>query len=280
PPSPILFTFPDQAEVSEALGQFVYEAQEAAFQRHGKFQIALSGNTLPIVLADAVIEDERVKWDRWEVFLVDEAVAPMGSSQSAFSNLTKMILEHVPVPAGQIHSIVELSSDDIEEAKQIADGLDTMTDSLADDYENELLACFPEASHETGQAPKFDLILVEVGDQGQVGGLYPGHPLLGESDWFVAWLGDATEPFTHRITLTLPVFNSAYQLAFLAIGKNIASVLSDALDRTIQSDVPMDEDRVNPAALVKTDKRPIVWFADLEASSSTDYPRSAFWDED
>ncbi|KNZ59885.1 hypothetical protein VP01_164g16 [Puccinia sorghi] len=280
PPSPILLPFQDLTEISEALAQFVFEAQEVAIQRHGKFQLALGGSILPQVLGEGLAGDDRILWEKWEIFLVEEAIAPLGSPESVLSAITESILQHVPIPRNQVHSIAELTRADIEETKTIPEGLDSLADSLADEYENRLLELFPEASHETGQPPEFDLILISVGEEGQVGSLYPSHPMLGEANWFVAWLGDAWQPPSHRITLTLPVLNSARQFAFLAVGQEMAEIVADSLDRSIQSDVPMEEDRVNPAALVRSSHlKPVVWFTDQAAASLTDYPKSAFWDD-
>lgn len=205
---------------------------------------------------------------------------PPWIDESVLSAVTESILQHVPIPRSQVHSIAELTKTDIAETTAIPEGLDSLADSLADEYENKLLELFPESSHETGQPPEFDLILISVGEEGQVGSLYPAHPMLGESNWFVAWLGDAWEPPSHRIMLTLPVLNSARQFAFVAIGEELAEIVADGLDRSIQSDVPMEEDRVNPTALVKScNLKPIVWFTDMAAASLTDYPKSSFWDE-
>lgn len=280
PPPPILLPFADLPEISEALAQFIFEAQEVALQRHGKFQLALGGSILPRLLGEGLVGDDRMRWPNWEVFLVEEAIAPLGSPESVLSAVTESILQHVPIPRSQVHSIAELTKTDIAETTAIPEGLDSLADSLADEYENKLLELFPESSHETGQPPEFDLILISVGEEGQVGSLYPAHPMLGESNWFVAWLGDAWEPPSHRIMLTLPVLNSARQFAFVAIGEELAEIVADGLDRSIQSDVPMEEDRVNPTALVKScNLKPIVWFTDMAAASLTDYPKSSFWDE-
>ncbi|PLW16209.1 hypothetical protein PCANC_12532 [Puccinia coronata f. sp. avenae] len=280
PPSPILLPFEDLTEISEALGQFVFEAQEVAIQRHGKFRLALGGSILPQILGEGLVGDDRIRWESWEIFLVEEAIAPMGSPESVLSAITESILQHVPIPRNQVHSIAELTQADIQETQAIPEGLDSLADSLADEYENRLIELFPDASHETGQPPEFDLILISIGEEGQVGSLYPSHPMLGEANWFVAWLGDAWEPPSHRITLTLPVLNAAHQFAFLAVGQEVAEIVADGLDRSIQSDVPMEEDRVNPAALVKSSNlKPVVWFTDTAAASLTDYPKSAFWDE-
>ncbi|KAI7933425.1 hypothetical protein MJO29_016870, partial [Puccinia striiformis f. sp. tritici] len=120
---------------------------------------------------------------------------------------------------------------DIDETKTSPEGLDMLADSLADKHEKRLI------NHETGQPPKFDLILISIGEEGQFGSLYPPHPILGESIWIVAWSGDVWEPPSNRIALTPPVLNSARQFAFLAVGSEIVEIVPDGLDRSIQSNV-------------------------------------------
>lgn len=203
----------------------------------------------------------------------------MDSPDSTFYQFNEAILKHVPIPREQVHLINRMSQEEIAEASQTTHGLDTLTDGLADDYEQELLTVFPEATHENGLVPKFDLILIGVGTDGHVACLFPNHPLLGESDWYVAWLGDSPQLPAHRVTFTLPVLNSAHQLALVAMGSDRARVVADALARSVESDVPMEEDRGNPAALLKTEVRPIVWFVDHDVAASTEYPKSRFWDE-
>ncbi|KAG0141575.1 hypothetical protein CROQUDRAFT_98590 [Cronartium quercuum f. sp. fusiforme G11] len=307
PPLPILFQFADQEEISEGLAQFVYEAQEAALQRQNCFRIALSGGLLPKVLAAGILHDDQIEWTKWsvlifmrrsrrpatlvpailrtfwlehrELFFVDEALVSPHSPESTYNQYQQALLNHVPITAEHVHTITRLTDSELQEIKTMDNGLDTATDGLADDYEREMLTLFPGASHENGLAPKFDLILLSLGANGDVGCLFPNHPLLGESNWYVAWLGDAPQAPTHRVTFTLPLLNAAHQLALVAMGKDRAGALADALRRSVESDVPMEEDRGNPAALLRTDPRPIVWFVDNAAAQDTDYPKSHFWDE-
>ncbi|KNE98719.1 hypothetical protein PSTG_08088 [Puccinia striiformis f. sp. tritici PST-78] len=184
-----------------------------------------------------IFGDDRIRGESWEILLVEEAIAPLGSPQSVLSALTESIIQHVPIPRSQVHSIAELTQADIDETKTFPEGLDSLADSLADEYENRLIELFPEASHETGQPPEFDLILISIGEEGQLGSLYPPHPILGESIWIVAWSGDVWEPPSNRIALTPPVLNSARQFAFLAVGSEIVEIVPDGLERSIQSDV-------------------------------------------
>ncbi|KAH9811333.1 hypothetical protein DFH28DRAFT_1085134 [Melampsora americana] len=285
PPPPILFPFADEEEITEALAQFVFEAQEAAFQRQRRFRIALSGEYLSQILGAGIVTDDRMQWEHWEVFFVDEALVSIHSPDSTYCQFKEAILKHVPIPIEQVHTINRLTEDQIEEAVKTVDGSDRMTDELADIYEQDLLKVFPEADMEAEDEselikPKFDLILLQLGQDGHIGSLLPNHPLLGESNWYVAWLGDSPIKPSHRITFTLPLLNSAHQIALIVIGEDKSIVLADALNRSIESDVPMEEDRINPAALLKTDKRPIVWFVDHQAVQITNYPQSKFWDEE
>lgn len=98
--------------------------------------------------------------------------------------------------------------------------------------------------------------------------------IVGEHEWFVGWLSDAPEPPRHRITLTLPVINASRRTVFVVSGTERAETVADVLERTVQSDVPMEEDRDLPAALVKANENPVVWLVDEAAAAQTDYEAS------
>lgn len=42
-------------------------AQVQSVDRRGAFRIALGGGILPELLARALVEDERIEWDKWSV---------------------------------------------------------------------------------------------------------------------------------------------------------------------------------------------------------------------
>ncbi|PLW52840.1 hypothetical protein PCANC_08908 [Puccinia coronata f. sp. avenae] len=113
----------------------------------------------------------------WDRHFLHGLIAPLRSPQSLLSALTESIIQHVSIWRSQVHLIANLTEPDIQGTNTILEGLD----SLAYEYENRLIDLFPEASHETGQPPKINLILILADKEGQVGNLYPLHPMLCES---------------------------------------------------------------------------------------------------
>lgn len=67
--------------------------------------------------------------------------------------------------------------------------------------------------------PSFDLVLLDVGSDGHVCALFPGHELLNDSSqsWVLPVI-DSPEPTPERITFSLRVVNAAAKLVCLCMG--------------------------------------------------------------
>src|SRR5262249_59277086 len=81
-------------------------------------------------------------------------------------------------------------------------------------YEKELQKECP-----TVDDPAFDVLLLNVGEDGSVASLFPGSPALDEkSRWVMPVRAPASETTAERITLTLPILNRARAVILLAVG--------------------------------------------------------------
>lgn len=216
-------------------------AARALAERHA-WSIALSGGTALTVLADGLSEYEcaQVDWSAWRIFWVDERCVPLTHAQSNFRAAQDALLSRVPIPASQVFPV----TDPVRPA------------AAAEAYERTLACTFQPAP---GDIPRFDLILLGVGDDGHTASLFPASPALTESVRWVTAVTDAPKPPPHRITLTLPVLNNARHVAFVATGRQKAPILSKAMRRT-PSVPPL------PAQLVRPGCGELVWFIDSAAS--------------
>lgn len=136
-------------------------------------------------------------------------------------------------------------------------------DGAADVYENALkrfVASNVIAKSLVTELPKFDLMLLDMGPDGHVASLFPGHPTLNETKKWVTFLKNAPIPPPERITFTLPVINASSNIAMVVTGAGKADAVYSALD-----EVPSDS-KV-PAQLVSPKEGELKWFLDKGAAS-------------
>lgn len=161
----------------------------------------------------------------------------------------------VPIVPSHVHSINDSVS--AEEA--------------ADDYEfgiRQLVKTRVVSVSEISDCPKFDLILLGMGPDGHVASLFPTHSVLNERDEWVTFITDSPKPPPERITFTLPVINSASNVAVVVTGESKAEAVHLAIDDVGPDDLSL------PARMVQPTKGKLVWFLDKPAASKLD--RSQF----
>jgi 6-phosphogluconolactonase len=64
--APIVFAFPNSAELVDGLAAFVIKAQKESIEKKGRFTVAISGGSLPKQLA-GLVDKPQVKWDKWYI---------------------------------------------------------------------------------------------------------------------------------------------------------------------------------------------------------------------
>uniref|UniRef100_A0ACD5WQD6 Uncharacterized protein n=1 Tax=Avena sativa TaxID=4498 RepID=A0ACD5WQD6_AVESA len=126
---------------------------------------------------------------------------------------------------------------------------------------------------ESTDCPKFDLILLGMGSDGHVASLFPNHQALELKDDWVTYITDSPQPPPERITFTLPVINSASNIAILATGVDKATAVHLAVSDS--SDGP-DTSASLPAHMVQPTDGKLVWFLDKAAASSLDTSDGAY----
>jgi len=250
PSAPIVHSFADSEELAKSLASFIVKAQKEALNKKGRFDVALSGGSLPKMLS-ALVDNPAVKWDKWQIFYVDERVVPLDHPDSNHLACSKILYSKVPIPENNIHTIDPTLLDDLEE--------------LSDAYEKELIREF--AQRDSARFPVFDVILLGMGPDGHTASLFPGHELLSEEDRWVAFVEDSPKPPPKRITLTYPVINHAARVVFVTAGKEKVSMLKSILEHPEQG---------LPAARVRLVTGHLYWFVDDAASAGLEYPKTPF----
>jgi 6-phosphogluconolactonase len=80
-----------------------------------------------------------------------------------------------------------------------------------------------------GNHPRLDLALMGLGPDAHTASLFPGKPAVQESQRLVVGVPEAgMEPQVPRVTLTLPLFNTAREVVFLISGADKAGAVQRA----------------------------------------------------
>lgn len=256
---PSLYAFSDTPTLQQKLYQYVLQAQNAALARHDKFKLAVSGGSLPSILASAqLLNSEELKFAKWEVFFADERIVPLDHPDSNYALFKSELLDKLPATAGQPR-VFPIDPELLEDASEVADA-----------YEQSLITSF--AAKDSVKLPLFDLMLLGCGPDGHTCSLFPGHEILREDVAWVAPILDSPKPPPQRITLTLPVVTHAVRIAFVATGGGKKEVLKQIFDTNPET----EGGEVLPCALVNLGGGDRVsWFCDDKAVEGVAYPKKS-----
>jgi len=106
-------------------------------------------------------------------------------------------------------------------------------------------------------SPKFDLIVLGIGEDGHTASLFPGSRVLSDKERLAVAV-QSRKTQHRRITLTLPVLNSARNIVFLVSGKRKASIMKKVLMLRVKS---------LPASLINPDHGKYLFLTDKAAST-------------
>ncbi len=236
-------------ELFAAAGDEVIRLATEAVSARGLFTIALSGGSTPKSLYNLLATNARtiLPWDKMFFFWGDERHVPPTDPESNYRMVDEAMLSKVPVPGGNVFRVPTENPD----AKAVAEA-----------YEATLKKFF---KLQPGQFPQFDLILLGMGPDGHTASLFPGTAGLNEKTRFVIanWVEKLK---TYRLSLTLPVLNSAMCVAFLVSGIDKAPVLKSVLQDNISGEQ-------YPAELVNPANGKLIWFLDRAAASGLSQPK-------
>ena len=221
---PTVRIFKDAVELSRAAADLFVTLAVQSIRERGRFLVALSGGSTPMALY-RLLAREPIDWTRIHVFWGDERLVLPEDAENSYGQAREALLKHIPIPTENIH--------------RVASELDPV--AAARDYASILR----EFAAPPLDWPRFDLVLLGLGEDGHTASLFPGSPV------------DATEPViavtaqyqgrpARRVTLTPPVFNAARQVIFLVTGANKAVTLKGVFsDYNSSEQIPAK--RIQPA---------------------------------
>ncbi|MCP4268688.1 MAG: 6-phosphogluconolactonase [Candidatus Brocadiaceae bacterium] len=230
--------YPNKEKLVAATAERMVDSVEKAIVENGLCNIAMSGGNTPggvfSLLASSPYRD-RVDWNKLHVFWGDERMVPPEHKDSNFKMARETLLDHVAIPDDNVHRI----------RGEIA------PEQAAEEYASLL------NDHFGTDLPIFDIMLLGLGEDGHTASLFPGTDAVEERERHaVAVFVPKLDSW--RVTLTLPVINTARDIYFLVSGRS----KSDIVQRIMSMKEPSKE---FPATMVKPDNGELHWMLDSEA---------------
>jgi 6-phosphogluconolactonase len=205
----------DLAAIAKRAAQEFLQAATSAVTKNHSFTVALAGGSTPKALYSLLATDSvlraQLPWDKMHLYFGDERSVPPDHADSNFRMATEALVSKAPLKPDQVTRIKGEYKD---------------TEKAAQEYEQALRASFKLAE---GQSPRFDLVLLGMGNEGHTLSLFPGTKALHETKRLVVrnWIGKL---YTERITLTAPVVNQAALVIFMVTGADKALALKGVLE--------------------------------------------------
>jgi 6-phosphogluconolactonase len=232
--------------LSRQAARYLSELARDFIHSSGRFTLALSGGSTPGRLYENLAETEhrgKLDWDSIHVFWGDERCVPPDHPGSNYGSARKSLIDRVPIPSGNIHRI----RGEMEPQEAAAF------------YEKDLKAFFFPGIAASLGFPRFDLVLLGMGDDGHTASLFPGAAALHERKRCVV-AHHVDKIGSWRVTLTPRVINAARNVFFLVSGRNKARCLKEVLQG------PYRPDEL-PAQAIRPDAGRMTWMVDAEAAS-------------
>jgi 6-phosphogluconolactonase len=177
---------PDAAAITRRAAELFVQAAREAVANSDSFSVALSGGSTPKSLYSLLADDAGLRaqlpWGKIHFFFGDERHVPPEHPDSNFRMANETLFSKALVKASRITRIK---------------GEYAETEKAALEYEQALRAYF---IIEKGEFPRFDLVLLGMGDEGHTLSLFPGTKALhAPADRIVVrnWIGKL---YTERIT--------------------------------------------------------------------------------
>ncbi|MCC7241516.1 MAG: 6-phosphogluconolactonase [Acidobacteria bacterium] len=234
-----LRVFADAGAVASAAAREVARVLGAAVRRHGSASMALAGGQTPRGLYRCLALDHRddTLWDRVDVYWGDERDVLHDDHRSNYRMARESLLDHVAVRPERVHPMPMSPGD---------------PDRTAAEYERTLRARFD------GEWPRFDVVLLGIGDDGHTASLFPRSAALDETTRWVVATTAPTEP-RGRVSLALPALTHAAAIFVVDAGRSKAEALRCALITR--------PDPSCPASFIRTAHAPVLWWVDAEAAA-------------
>jgi 6-phosphogluconolactonase len=201
------------------------------------YSIALTGGATPKELYSIISQNRSVgiNWEKVRFFWGDERCVPPDSDESNYKMASQHLLGNIDVSDENVFRIYGEADPEMEAIR----------------YSNILAANIPPVYG----WPRFDLVLLGLGEDGHVASIFPGYKDLFSSSKYCE-VTEHPETSQLRVTLTGPVINNAKKVVFLVTGNSKADIVAEVLRNGSSL----------PASHVDPLHGELIWLVDKEAA--------------
>ncbi len=169
-----------------------------AVQKRGAFHWVLAGGGTP-ELCYRLLRDADMDWAKVHIWFGDERALPKGHAERNETMARNALLDAVPIPAQQVHSIDFPGS----------------TEQAAADYAKAL-----------ANVRCFDLVMLGMGEDGHTASLFPDNPALQSKELAVP-VYNSPKPPAERVSIGLSALNNHKKCLILATGTSKAAIFKE-----------------------------------------------------
>lgn len=231
---------PDKDAVARAAADLFIVRGRAAIAQRGFYYVVLAGGSTPKATYQLLAQPEyaaRLDWSKTHLFWGDERCVEPDDVQSNYRMVREALLNHIPITMDNVHRIQG----------------EIQPHEAAEQYEKLLRRIWSNADW-----PRFDLVLLGMGDDGHTASLFPHTAALHENKRWVA-ANYVERVGMWRVTLTAPAINHAACVAFMVTGASKAARLKEVLNGVYK---PQEL----PAQLIAPTDGDLLWLLDADAA--------------
>jgi len=204
------------------------------------FSMALSGGSSPQLIFEYLASHyiDHINWQKVLVFWGDERCVEPESNESNFRMAKESLLDFIPISTINVFRIIGESNPYIE----------------ADRYAEVIRRLVPSQN----SIPRFDFMMLGLGDDGHTASIFPGNTHLFNSDKLFEV---AQNPYSKqkRITATGKIINQSRFIVFIVTGESKAEMVARIIEKK-------DGYENLPASMVHPEYGELLWLLDDKAA--------------
>lgn len=234
--------FPDVVAISQYAATVFVDACQRAVKERGVFRVAVAGGSTPKTLYSLLVAEpfrSQLPFDKMQLFFGDDRHVPPDHPDSNYRMVSENFISKTPIKPEQV----------LRMKTELQD-----TEIAALEYEQILKT---EFALKPGQLPRFDLMMLGMGNEGHTLSLFPATTALRDNGRLVVrtWVGKL---YTERITCTAPVANNSAAVLFMIAGADKAPALKAVLEG------PYEPDQL-PTQYIKPENGRLIFLIDSAA---------------